>query len=326
MRDVYTKIFLMCFLFVPICISAPHACAKDIPVISLPGTARIDNKTILLGEIARITAPDFETAAGLGRIVIGAAPLPGKFRHVNADYIALRLKQEGCDLFRIRPAESGSIRILREAAEVTRDEIKTCVRNFILENMPWDREAVRIGHIRAPEKATLPAGNVAYRAELPKNTEMKGRFPVSVSLFSDGAFQKKVWTSVRMEIFSDVAVTVKPIARYQPITGDDVRLQKMDISSLSNAVTDLRTLVGKRMKRKIDTNTVVRKDWIEVPPLVKRGDVVVIVAKSASIKITTLGKAREKGGKGDRIKVVNLDSDKDVFARVVDAKTVEVTF
>ena len=91
-------------------------------------------------------------------------------------------------------------------------------------------------------------------------------------------------------------------------------------------MTDLRALIGKRMKRKIGINEVVRSNWVEVPPLVKRGDIVAIIAESENLKITTLGKAREKGGKGDRIKVVNLDSDEDIFARVVDSKTVRVTF
>jgi flagella basal body P-ring formation protein FlgA len=58
--------------------------------------------------------------------------------------------------------------------------------------------------------------------------------------------------------------------------------------------------------------------------LLKRGDVVVIIAETAGLKITTLGQAKKKGRLGDRIPVVNFDSRKVLYARVLDSNTVKV--
>jgi flagella basal body P-ring formation protein FlgA len=44
------------------------------------------------------------------------------------------------------------------------------------------------------------------------------------------------------------------------------------------------------------------------------------------LKITTLGQVKKKGRLGERIPVVNMDSKKILYARVVDANTVKVDF
>jgi flagella basal body P-ring formation protein FlgA len=71
---------------------------------------------------------------------------------------------------------------------------------------------------------------------------------------------------------------------------------------------------------------VLRANLVEMPPLVKRGDVVVIVAETKGLKITALGQVKKKGAMGDRIPVVNFESQKVLYARVMDANTVKVDF
>jgi flagella basal body P-ring formation protein FlgA len=71
---------------------------------------------------------------------------------------------------------------------------------------------------------------------------------------------------------------------------------------------------------------VLRTDLIELPPLVRRGNVVVIIAESDVLKVTALGEVKEKGRRGETIRVVNLSSKKEIYARVVDSNTVKVDF
>jgi flagella basal body P-ring formation protein FlgA len=54
--------------------------------------------------------------------------------------------------------------------------------------------------------------------------------------------------------------------------------------------------------------------------------VVTIVAEAGPLRITARGEVKTKGSKGERIAVMNLDSRKRVFARVLDARTVKVEF
>mgnify|MGYP001825038479 FL=1 len=101
----------------------------------------------------------------------------------------------------------------------------------------------------------------------------------------------------------------------------------MDLEEKPDGViTDPGAVLGKRTRRAIGTQTPLRADLIELPPLVKRGDLVVIIAESNGLKITTLGQVKKRGRLGDRIPVANMDSKKILYARVIDSNTVKVDF
>ena len=59
---------------------------------------------------------------------------------------------------------------------------------------------------------------------------------------------------------------------------------------------------------------------------VKAGDVVTIVAESDSVKLTTRGIAKKDGAIGEVIQVINVRSNKKLYAKVVDSGTVQVAF
>ena len=63
-----------------------------------------------------------------------------------------------------------------------------------------------------------------------------------------------------------------------------------------------------------------------MPPVIRKGDVIQIVAETAALKLTTQGVAKEDGGIGERIRIVNTNSSKVIYARIMDAHTVSVQF
>jgi flagella basal body P-ring formation protein FlgA len=50
------------------------------------------------------------------------------------------------------------------------------------------------------------------------------------------------------------------------------------------------------------------------------------LAEIGGIKITALGQVKKKGRLGERIPVMNFDSKKVLYARVLDSNTVKVEF
>jgi len=94
----------------------------------------------------------------------------------------------------------------------------------------------------------------------------------------------------------------------------------------SNVITDFEEVLGKRTRRAIGAKTILRADLIELPPLVNRGDMVVIIAESEGLRITARGQVKKKGRLGERIPVINFDSKKVLYALVIDSSTVKVEF
>lgn len=322
MRVRKISLALLFFLF-----TANHPVFAGLTTITLAKNAGIRGDEILLNDIAHIENGDPGRLRKLESLVVGRSPLPGKSRNIDSKHIAMRLRQNDFDLSKIRLGENRKTVVTRDSAVISKEKIEKCVKDFIYENMPWDRERVNIKQVRVAKDEVLPAGNVTCKAGVPKNARFLGSFPVAVSFHIDGKFEKKVWTNARIEVMADIVVAARPIARFKPVSEKDVCLRRMDISSLpSGAVMNINDAVGKRTKRKIGVNSVLRADMLEIPPLVRRGDLVTVIAESENFRITTLGEAREKGGRGDKIRVVNMSSKKELFARILDSKTVMVNF
>ena len=155
-----------------------------------------------------------------------------------------------------------------------------------------------------------------------------GKSSMAVNIAVGGEFQDKVWAVADIKVLREVIVATRPLKRHQEIAEADIQVRRMDMARLpSNFLTDFGEILGKRTSRSIDVNTVLRPDLVEFPPLVKRGDVVTVVAESTGLRITAVGVVKERNGRrGERIRVENIDSKKSIYAQVVDAKTVKIDF
>lgn len=87
-------------------------------------------------------------------------------------------------------------------------------------------------------------------------------------------------------------------------------------------LTDLKSLEGKQARVQIQSGSIIYEDMLEKKPLVNAGDRVTILLTRGQIKINAAGIARQKGGKGDLIRVSNSDSRKIIVAEVVDSLVV----
>ena len=289
--------------------------------------AEIEDDKMLLGKIAVIKGEDSEFMQKLRAIVVGKSPLPGKSRQIDEHYIKIRLKQNGVDLSRIILEVPKKNEISRGFIEISREKIEKISLDFIYKKIPYERNRARVKEIRINRSVVLPKGSVTCKVVSPPNMDFFGLIPLSISFNVNGRFQKKVSVTVDIEVLTEVVVTKRPIGRYKMITEDDICLQKRDMSNLSsNIITNSEDVLGKRAKRAINAKTVLRADLVEFPSLVRRGDIVSIIAESDSLRITALGEVKEKGRKGQRVRVVNLDSKKGIYARVLDSNTVVVDF
>ena len=130
-----------------------------------------------------------------------------------------------------------------------------------------------------------------------------------------------------VEIFVDVVVAKRPLRKHKPIDENDIELRKMDLAQLpANVITDPEDVIGKRTRQTIGSKAVLHTDLIELPPIIKRGDVVVIVFEQNGLRITALGKAKRRGRLGERIPVENIDSNKILHAQIVDSHTVKLEY
>ena len=301
--------------------------AEQLTTIKVLEATEVKGPKIHVGEIAQVSGDDRQLVEALNEVVIGKAPLPSRMRVIETQFIKLRLRQNGFNLATLDLCGSPKTKVKRSYLEIGKKEIEEILSDFLYNTALKGNSSARIKSLGVPDRIILPKGDITYRVSPPKNTHYVGLVPLSIEFSVDGEVQKKVRSNATIEMMVDVVVAKKPLQKHKPITEDDVVLYKMDLADLpGNVFMDLEAVLGKRTRRAIGSNTVLRTDLIELPPIIQRGDIVVVVAESNGLRITALGKAKRKGRLGDRIPVENFDSKKILHAEIVDSRTVKIEF
>jgi flagella basal body P-ring formation protein FlgA len=299
----------------------------EMTTIRVQDQVEVENDEIFLGQIASIEGSDMQLIQQLKEIFIGKAPSAGKTRQYKQRHLSKRLEQHRIDLSAVHLEVPQRVLISRSYVEIDKPKIKKIVTDYITQNIPRDSGMVRIKAVHVPERVILSKGRIAYKVAAPRGRQLMGNCSLAVDFSVNGHSQKRIWATAQVEVRGPVVVTRKPLGRYKPITEDDIELQTLDLANLpSNVLTDPEAVLGKRTKRAIGAQTPLRADVIELPPLVKRGDLVMIVVETKGLKITARGFVKKKGRLGERIPVMNVDSKKVVYARVIDSNTVKVDF
>jgi flagellar basal body P-ring formation protein FlgA len=308
--------------------AASLASERPDAVVTVFHQTEVNTGEIRLGDISRVTGDDPILVQKLRRIAIGTTPLPGKSRSLDEARIKIRLKQSGVDASQIALNVPQNAEVVRGVAYLSEETLREAVLAYIRGSAPLESGKVNVKEIRVDKVVQLPKGVVNLSVEQPRNRDLSGKVPLGVNIYVNGELERKVWAVADIEVLREVIVAKRPLGRYHEITEDDVEIREMDAARLpSGTLVDVGDLLGKRTRRNIHVNTVLRADMVEFPPLVKRGDVVAVIAESKGLRITVLGIVKEREGReGERILVENLDSKKRIYSQVVDAKTVRVDF
>ena len=295
--------------------------------LTMPERVEVDGAEVALGHLADIVGGDPALTRQLQGIVVGRAPLPGNSRTISRDYIALRIRQSGIDPGAIRMNVPDKVTLVRRAVTISTSDLEMLVREYVAAHPPFNDADMAITRVRLPGDIMLPTGDVQHEMQYLPQSRPSGTLPVNIFFSIDGVLVKRVMATVNVVLMKEVPVTKHPIARYQLIQKDDVMMQTMDMTGLpANAVLSFEDIAGQRARRNIGPQTVLRTDQFEFPPVVRRGDRVIILAESSGLRITTIGEIQNSAKVGERVRVVNLDSNKTLLARVIDARTVQVEF
>lgn len=301
--------------------------ASSIATVEIQPKTEVAKEHIRLGNIAHISGVDNKFVKQLGALIIGKAPLPGKTRSINAQYIKLRLKQADIDVGQVRLVVPETVVIARSYVKISKAKIADIVSAYMQKKLASRGSGTTLKNIIVQKDIILPQGKVEYRIINEKLSDYSSRTAVYIDFTVDGYFNKKIRAMVDIERLADVVVTSRPLGRHKIITLEDISVKRVDISKLpANIISDPGKVIGKRTKRSINPATILRTDLVQLPPIVKRGDVVTIIAEADSFKITALGKIKKKAHRGERVKIINLNSGKEIYAQVLDSTTVKVTF
>ncbi len=184
---------------------------------------------------------------------------------------------------------------------------------------------LRFKSMTLPKPYAVPAGRISHQV-IPAKPGLIGSRRVTLMTRVDDRVVANNAIRVTLEALANVAVFTATLPRGTVLAAGDVDLRYQDITRLKEPVFSVAEVVGKRLKRSVRLGEPLQKKQVEFPPLIKRGERVVIQAKGHGLTLTAAGEAKQDGRPGESIRVINSQSHKEVICRVVAPGLVTVGF
>ena len=182
---------------------------------------------------------------------------------------------------------------------------------------------LRFKSLRLPKSYRVPVGRIQHQV-VPAKPKIIGSRRMTLMTRVDGQIRSNISIRVELEALAQIAVATTSLRRGEIITATDIEFNYQDISRINAPIFSVDDVIGKRVKRSVRLGQPLLRKLVEFPPVIKRGDRVVIKAHSNGLLLTAAGEAKEDGRTGDAIRVMNSDSGKEVLCRVVASGQVEV--
>lgn len=292
--------------------------------IYLKRSATVEKDYVKLEEIANFKG-DEEFIQRLKEIKIAPSPRPGSSRVINVDYIWVRLYQNGISRKEVSFEGEREVKIISRFRCIKGKEIADLAKKEILSLLEGEDVEVKVEIERIPSSLMIPFGKVKLKVDVPLPFHPRPSMVIPVKVYMDGKIYQTIPLTLKINIFKQVLVSSRRIAPDHIFEEKDVRREKREIGSLSGEpVFSLSDILGKRALRAIPPHTIIERDMIGPPLLVRDGDLVTIIKEEGNVEVSAKGKALEKGERGALIKVLNIDSQKKLQARIIGPRLVKI--
>jgi flagella basal body P-ring formation protein FlgA len=210
------------------------------------------------------------------------------------------------------------------AAEITESALREALVGYIESRAPT---GVEMEQWELRRGDLLPVQGEIVGVKLASGARWGAKTPIHAEVQTPSGQVRKLWVTASLRRARPVVVAHRTLPIGHRIAGGDVGTEIKegwrDHEDLYDRAEDV---VGKKVWRPVSKGACVKSFHVRDRQDMQRGDAVVIVAESGAIRVQVSGELLESGNPGDRVRVLNKASGKEVLATVVDANTVTVSF
>jgi flagella basal body P-ring formation protein FlgA len=207
------------------------------------------------------------------------------------------------------------------------DEIEENAMDHLVKTLPWDKESLEINVYYQGKDITLPPGQKELIYKIMGSSQRAGRIPMLLEIRINDQFQKRIQFNTKVLVSQKVIKTIRAVRRGMILSKDEIRAETIQTERPSkNAITDMDYALGYEATRSLSVGKILIPNFIKKPALGNRGDKILITAQKGGMTITTPGILKEDGYEDAMVRVLNMDSKKIIYGRLVNSNTVKVNF
>ncbi len=216
-------------------------------------------------------------------------------------------------LFGLTPVSAGE----STSVVIDQQEMQQILDDFLADQSTLlPQVELRLTSAQFPASYNVPMGRIEHQL-IPARPGVLGSRRISFMTWVDDQIVSNQSIRVEIEAMAEIAVAKEGLRRGTLLTDNLIEMRYQDISRLSEPIFDSADAIGKIVKRTVRLGEPLQGQQVEYPPLVKRGERVVIEVQHAGMTLSAVGEARQDGREGESIKVINTGSSREVISRVV---------
>jgi flagella basal body P-ring formation protein FlgA len=210
---------------------------------------------------------------------------------------------------------------------IPEERFRKLLTEFLCLRLEKNASDIAISRFKVIGNRPVPQGALDFEIFQKGTTGLAGYVRAVALVSVDGVTRAKVRLSCWVDIFDPVVCTTRNLKKGEIIEKDDLYLARKNISHLSPRVlTDMGKVMGLMMKHNVREGACLKEWMLERAPIVEKGDMVTILAESDELRLTVPGMVLEKGYLGERVRIQNVMTKKEIYARIINTSTAVVDF
>ncbi|RJX80588.1 flagellar basal body P-ring formation chaperone FlgA [Pseudomonas sp. LS-2] len=204
---------------------------------------------------------------------------------------------------------------------VTQGFLEFTVEDYLATSQTQGRYEIEVKQL--DPRLRMPHCDKDLTASLESPAQPIGRVTVKIRCESSSPWT--VFVPAQVHLFRNVVTVVRPMKRDAIVSEGDIAMRERDVGLLGQGFLDsLDQAVGQKVVRPTVIDQILTPVHLQQPEMVRKGDQVVINARSGSMSVRMPGEALSDGGFNEQIRVKNLNSKRVIKANIVAPGQVEV--
>jgi flagella basal body P-ring formation protein FlgA len=207
------------------------------------------------------------------------------------------------------------------------DYIQRSILQVLEREMAGKVQAVHAVVVDPLDPMKVPAGHIGMKVSPNGTGEGLGRRAFHVQININGESWQTIDAIADVSASIDAVVPTRVIQIDSVLEAEDVAIHRIKLTDLDHQlITNVKDAIGKSAVRPLQTNNPIRLGMIKKPYAVRKGDRVSIEARHGGLSIQVVGLAKSNGELGQTTTVANVDSGKELRAKIVGPGAVRVEF
>lgn len=207
------------------------------------------------------------------------------------------------------------------------EQIQRSILRVLEQEMAGRVRAIHAVVVDPLDPIKIPSGEIGLRVSSNRTEEGLGRRAFHVQVTRNGEPWQMIDAIADVSVSIDAVVPTRIIQIDSVIEAEDVAVHRVKLTDLDHQlITNVRDVIGKSAVRPLQTNNPIRLGMVKKPYAVRKGDRVSIEATHGGLSIQVVGLAKSSGELGQTATVANVDSGKELRAKIVGPGAVRVEY